>query len=295
MRVDPSIDKARIANNNGLMYLLFDIGGSHIRLAASHDGKIVGAPVIFDTPAADFEAGIALIAKTARQLTGGAPIRAAAGGIAGPLDTEKNMVLTAPNIPGWNRQPLKNRLEKALTAPVFLENDTAMIGLGEALKGAGSGKDIMVYLTISTGVGGCRIVRGKISPSALGFEPGHQIIDANGPKCGCGGRGHLEALVSGSALERLHNRKPEDITDGAIWEKAAGDLAAGLNNVLVFWSPDIIILGGSLMKSIQIELVRKNLKAIVTIFESTPPVEPSKLGEEAGLVGALEYIRQQMK
>ena len=144
-------------------------------------------------------------------------------------------------------------LEEQLKAPVYLENDTATWALGEANAGAGKGKDIVVYMTISTGVGGTRVVHGNLDTSAYGFEIGHQIIDPNGPQCGCGGKGHLEAFIGGSSVQKQYGKAPQDITDIAVWQKTAEYLAIGLSNISVFWSPNIIILGGSMMKSIPLE------------------------------------------
>lgn len=274
------------------MYITFDIGGTNMRLGASADGQTIAETAILPTDPHDFEKAIEAFVGTAKQLSQGQSITAVAGGIAGPLDTDKTMITTAPNIPDWNGRPLKKILEERLNAPAYLENDTAMIGLGEALAGAAQGKRIVAYITVSTGVGGCRIIDGAIDTRALGFEPGHQIIDSRGPKCGCGGHGHLEALVSGAAFERMYGQSAKDVTDPEAWEHAAYHLALGLNNVLVFWSPDTIILGGALMQSIDIDLVRRHLRQIVTIFPHLPPVELCDLADKAGLIGSLHYLRQ---
>lgn len=274
------------------MYLLFDIGGTNMRLAISKDGKTLGEPVIVTTPAEDFEAGIKQFMSVAAKLTEGSRIDAACGGIPGTLNYDKSMITRSPNMPGWNGKPLKERLEENLNAKVFLENDTSMIGLGEAMYGAGKGYDIVVYITVSTGVGGTRIVHGAIDENSLGFEPGHQILVADGPQCGCGGSGHLEALISGSAFEKKYRTHPKNIKDPNIWEEAALTLALGLNNVLVLWSPHIVLLGGPMMRDIPIERVRFHLKNAVKIFTNIPPVEMMSLGQKAGLLGSLVYLKQ---
>lgn len=274
------------------MFLLFDIGGTKLRVAYSHDGKIIADFKISKTPA-DFNEGVATIIKLAREVAGSSSLRAVAGGIAGPLDQDKTMVVSAPNLPGWNTQPLKSKLEEEFKVPVYLENDTAMIGLGEAIAGAGQGFDIVAYLTVSTGVGGTRIVSGRIDRSVQGFEPGHQIININSSiVCTCGARGHLEGLISGSAIKRRFGRDPKNITNPQIWEEAVKFLAAGLNNVLVHWSPSVVILGGPMMKSLPIKQVEVNLRGMVKIFSELPPLIPAALGELGGLHGALAYLRQ---
>jgi len=278
------------------MYLLFDIGGTSMRIAFSKDRETFKEAKIVPTPQ-QFKEGILLFQEIAKDLSNGEKIEAVAGGIPGPFD-QKGVLGNLPNLPGWRDKPLKEELEKACQAPVFLENDTNLVGLGEAHIGAGKGKHIVVYLTLSTGVGGTRIIGEKIDVNAMGFEPGHQFIDIQSTEpCGCGGQGHLESLVSGSALERKYGKKPKEITDPKIWEEVARILAYGLNNVLVYWSPDIIVLGGSLITKddgISIERVEEHLKNILTIFPKAPPIKKAQLGDEGGLYGALIFAKQQL-
>lgn len=271
------------------MYLVFDIGGTNMRIATSVDGKILSATKTVPTPR-DFKQGIQTLKQVADELSGGQKIEAVAGGVAGPLDKDKTMLVKSPHIGGWVNKPFKQGLEKALSVPIHLENDADLATLGEATFGAGVGKSIVVYLTISTGVGGGRVVNKKIDENSLGFEPGHQIIVPDGKPCNCGGKGHLESYVSGSGLERIYGKKAEDITDPQIWDQVAKYLAIGLNNTIVHWSPDIVILGGSVMKSIQINQVKKHLQDALTIFPTCPEIAPSALGDSAGLYGALHLL-----
>lgn len=272
------------------MYLVFDVGGTNMRVAVSSDGKTLSSTKIVPTPK-DFEQGIQALKQTADELSGGQKIQSLAGGLAGPLDKDKTMLVKSPHIGGWVNKPFTKELEKALEAPVHLENDADLATLGEALFGVGVGKNIVVYLTISTGVGGGRVVNKQIDTNALGFEPGHQIIVTFGEPCNCGGKGHLESYVSGSGLERIYGQKAEDITDPKIWDQVTKYLAIGLNNTIVHWSPDIVILGGSVMKSVDLEEVKKYLKEYLTIFPAPPEITRAKLGDQAGLFGALSLLQ----
>ena len=277
------------------MFLVFDIGGTKIRLGASRDGNtFAGEPKEFVTPQ-KFEDGIALIKKTADEFRGEEKIDGVVGGIAGVLNKEKSQLAGAPHIPDWAWKPLKERLEKELSADVRLENDSALVGLGEAHSGAGRGFKIVAYITISTGVGGTRIVDGKIDEGSMGFEPGHQIIDPNGPVCiACGVKGHLEAFISGYQMAIKYNMKPYEITDPDVWEELSKYLAIGVNNVLVHWSPDIVVLGGSMMKKIGIPIVRvrEHLKEIFKISPEIPQIELATLGDIGGLYGGLALLRE---
>lgn len=268
------------------MYIAFDIGGTNTRVACSKDGKNIGQPIIYPTPV-DFTNGVQQLIATVRQITDKENITAIAGGVPGPMDLEKSMLVKAPNLKDWNNKPLQNILEKELHAPVFLENDTAMWGIGEATHGAGQGYDIMAYMTISTGVGGTRIIHQKIDASAQGFEPGHQIINPDGPECGCGGKGHLEAYISGTALQKKFEIPPKEITDPTVWDEEARYLAIGLLNTSVFWSPDCIVLGGSVMKDVDIRLVEHYMNQYNHILPTLPDIKLSSLGDEGGLIGAL--------
>lgn len=272
------------------MYILFDIGGTKMRIAVSYDGEHLGKPLITPTPH-DFEQGMQLFEESVTQLTQGEHISCIAGGIAGPLDKAKTMLVNSPNIPHWINKPLKTRLKELFRVPVYLENDAALAGLGEAHFGQAQHKNIVAYLTISTGVGGVRIVDGKIERNERGFEPGHQIIQKEGELCpGCGKKGHLEGHIGGAALEKRFGKKPEEIDDPQIWDLVAYDLAVGLNNTIVHWSPDIVILGGSLMEKIQIEDVKKHLREILTIYPEMPEIRRSTFNDEGGLYGALALL-----
>lgn len=262
-----------------------------MRLAVSEDGKTLAATKVIPTPK-DFTEGINVIKQVAEELTNGQKIEAVAGGVTGALDKNKSTQLTSPHVGGWVGKPLKAELEKLFGCSVYLENDANLAALGEANYGAGVDHKIVAYLTISTGVGGGRVVDKKIDRNSLGFEPGHQIIVPDGHPCNCGGKGHLESYVSGSALERTYGLRGEDIKDPKIWDEVARYLAIGLNNVTVFWSPEIIILGGSVLQSINIESVRIYLKEVLTIFPTTPEIAPAKLGDSVGLYGALSLINQ---
>ena len=259
-----------------------------MRLAVSTDGKTIANSKIVPTPKV-FENGIQQIRQIANDL-GSEKVDKIAGGIAGPLDRDKTMLIKSPHVSSWVDKPLKSELETVFNCQVFLENDTALVGLGEATEGAGAGKNIVAYITVSTGVGGVRIVDGKIDKNSLGFEPGHQVILPNGDPCNCGGTGHLETLVGGFYLERTYKQKAENIKDPQVWHEVARYLGLGLCNSIVHWSPDIVVLGGAVMKSVDLQKVKIYLKEYLTIFPHPPEVVLAKLDSDGGLYGALKLI-----
>lgn len=280
------------------MYILFDIGGTNMRIAVSRDGATFGTPKIVSTPK-DFDEGMRTLKGEALLLADGEKITALGGGIAGALSRDRSTFLNGPHLGGWNGKPIKKTLEDLFGAPAFIENDTAIVGLGEAVVGAGKGHSIVAYVTVSTGVGGARIVDGRIDVSAIGFEPGHQIIDADGTLCKatvCGLGLDLEGAVSGTAIFLRYNKKPKEITDEKFWDEMARVLAFGLNNTIVHWSPDIVVIGGSMMNQIGIPVdrVRAHLKGILRIYPELPLIEHSALADVGGLHGALHFVKQQL-
>lgn len=259
------------------MFLVLDIGGTNTRIALSEDGQILTSTKVVPTEK-DFESEIRLISQIAQELTAGQKIEAAAGGVAGTLDKEKSLLLSSPHLASWIQKPLKEELGQTFETGVYLENDAHLGGLGEAVFGAGKGFNIVAFITIGTGLGGVRIVNQKIDTNAQGFEPGHQIIYPDGNPCNCGGKGHLESYIAGAYLKEPIN-----------WDEVARYLAIGLNNTIVHWSPDIVVLGGAISQKIPLEKVTTYLSEYLKIFVA-PEVVTGTLGQQAGLLGALKLI-----
>ncbi len=125
----------------------------------------------------------------------------------GPLNNRTGVIYSPPNLPGWDNVPLRDVLQQHFNRPIVIENDAHTAGLGEYMFGAGRGSMYMVYLTVSTGIGGGVIIDGKILEGANGTagELGHMTIDLQGERCNCGNIGCLEYLASGTAIARYAN------------------------------------------------------------------------------------------
>ena len=272
--------------SNQNMYFLFDVGGTKLRMAVSADGATLGSHRIFPTPST-FAEGLALLKQEAVEMSRGERIKIIVGGLAGSFNRDKSVLTSGKNIADWVGKPLKQELERHFGARVLLENDAALSGLGEAIYGAGKGKEIVAYLTVSTGVGGARIVKGVIDPSAMGFEPGYQIIDAGKSLCKGYNARRLGALISGGALAKRLGKPAEQIDDISVWEQSAEFLAIGLNNVIVHWSPDVVILGGAVMQSIPLDRVRAHLASTLKPYPLPPTIARAELGDLGGLWGGL--------
>jgi glucokinase len=268
------------------MYILFDIGGTKMRVARADSIDHFNEPVILDTPK-KYEEGIALLKKTILSLTKGDSIQKIVGGIAGPFSQKSGTMVSSPNLRDWANKPMKQELAHFFHTTVFMDNDAAMCGLGEAVFGAGKGFSIVAYITVSTGVGGARIVNGSIDERSIGFEPGKQIMDEQGLI--------LEDIISGRAVEERLGKKPQEINDPAFWNSMAKSLAFGLNNIIVDWSPDVVVLGGSMMKTvgIPVDAVESYLKETLKVFPEIPQIKKSTLGDLGGLYGGLAYLKKE--
>ena len=274
------------------MFIFFDIGGSKMRVAASKDCKeFTSDPIIVDTPQR-FEEGIQTLSQHIEALRENSDVELITGGIAGPFQESNCSLLASPNLSDWVGKPLHENLRTQFGAPVFVENDSAMVGLGEMHYGSGKDFDIGVYITVSTGVGGARFVDGNIDRKEIGFEPGHQIIDAGMSLCkDCAGP-TLQDYVSGKATEDRLGKKPYAISqDDELWERYAEWLAYGMRNTILHWSPDVLVLGGSMIvgdPAIPFDrtstLIKESLKEI---YPSAPEIRKAQLESFGGLYGAM--------
>lgn len=263
--------------------ILFDIGATKTRIAFTENEEIFEEPKVFETPQ-NYEEGLKKFTEISKELSKGREIKKIVGGM-------------SRSIPGWTVEKFREDLVKNFGVILSVENDAAIVGLGEANWGAGRGFNIVAYITVSTGVGGARIVGGKIDDRAIGFEPGKQIIDADtGPDASVEASKTLEDMISGKALEKKTGKHPKDITDPAVWEEHAKMLAIGVNNIIVEWSPDCIVLGGSMITgnpSIPLDKTENYLREILKIFPQIPPIKKAELGDFGGLYGALAYLKTQ--
>lgn len=278
-----------------MSYILFDIGGTKTQVALTEDLETFGEVKSFTTPA-KFSDGVAKIIESINNLTN-KKIDGIAGGIRGILNEEKSGIQNDTILKGWIDKSLTEELKKHFDVPVYLENDTAICGLGEAVFGAGKDLEIIAYHTVSSGVGGVKVENGKIDLASVGFEPGHQVLDIDRTILGEDITPTLENLISGTAIENRFNTKPYDIPQSdVVWDELAEYLGQGLRNTVLYWSPDVIILGGSMITGdprIQIDAIRKYTVQALDNFVSAPLITVSQLGNNAGLYGAMAIFKQE--
>lgn len=279
------------------MHVVFDIGGTKTRVAAT-DGTTLREVTAFRTPGS-YEEGVALLARALRKVAG-SELEMVAGGIRGILLPDRSGMDYDHILTAWQDRPLVADLATELgisTEAVLLENDAALAALGEARHGAGEGYDIVAYHTVSTGVGGARIDHGQIDSYHRGFEPGHQVIDVDRTLHAQAERqdgAELEEYISGSAIERRLGKKAYEVPqEDSLWNELALVLAHGLKNTVAYWSPEVIVLGGSMMLGeprIRLADVEHNLARLLGPALPPPPLVLAKLGDESGLYGAMAHL-----
>ncbi len=309
------------------LLLGIDIGGTKVALGLAETS---GALLARSQHPAETERGpdamLERIVAEAKSLLAHASGRATAIGIScgGPLDRDRGVVLGPPNLPGWTSVPIVERLAVALGAPAALDNDANLAALGEQRFGAGRGYDDLLYLTISTGIGGGILQGGRLVHGLAGSagELGHQTLDPQGPRCGCGNRGCMEALASGTAIARAAREaasaRPSQATElmtraggdprqlsarivaeaaaGGdalaldLWDRAMGWLGIGIANAITILAPQAVILGGGM--SAAGALLFDPVNAIIRERVRLVPIErvallPAALGLDSPLRGAL--------
>ena len=277
-----------------MTYVLFDIGGTKTRVAVSEDLKTISQVESFKTPT-KFEEGIEQLQKTIKKLYEG-KVQGIAGGIRGALTEEKTGIQNDVVLKKWIGKSIVEALQKKFKVPVFLENDSAIAGVGEAVYGAGKDMEIVAYHTVSTGVGGVKIENGEIDLASVGFEPGHQVLDIDRTILGEEITPTLENLVSGTAVKNRFGVEPYEIPQSdMLWKELAEYLGQGLRNTVLYWSPDVIVLGGSMIigdPRIEVDDIRKYTVDALDGFVPCPLITTAKLGDEAGLYGAMAILKQ---
>jgi glucokinase len=269
------------------MNILADIGGTKMRIASSNEPSKFNEPTILETPQS-YDEALALFIETAKSLVGSEAVSAVVIGVPAVLAPDKRSILKSQNLPQWSGHHFADDLEKALTTKVYLENDTALVGLGEAVHGAGKDASIVAYITVSTGVNGVRVIDGTIDRASLGFEIGGQYLSHDD------NLKTLEGLVSGSAVHEAQGVHPRELgADWIGWEDLARITAIGIHNTILHWSPDRVILGGSMFNEIgiSVESVKKHVDEIIKKFPHSPEIIHSTLHDEGGLYGGLARIK----
>lgn len=319
---------------NADFVLGIDIGGTKIALGlVDESGKQVVGDRIPTQPEDPPAVTVQRTLDRAQQLmdeagVGKEALRAVGIAFAGPLDAAEGRITTPPNLPGWHNFPLADVVRAALDVPTYLENDANAAAWGEATYGAGVGVKNMVYLTVSTGVGGGAVLDGRLYRGETGAacELGHIKVVYNGRECGCGGRGCLEAYASGTALakraqEAVAAGEPTTLAELAggveqiraetvvqamdagdalatrLWHETMEYLSAGVGSFINTFNPRLIVVGGGLANAgerlfgpLREGVQRTAMGPLAAVVE----IVPAQLGDAVGVIGAAAVARERL-
>ena len=318
--------------------LALDVGASRIRAGVvDASGRVVARAEARTPTEAGPQGVVATSISMLRRVRVAAPpeVVAAIGGLGiaapGPLDPAGGALVEPPNLPrAFRGAALTGPIGAALSLPAVLERDTHVAALAEWEFGAARGLTDFLYLTVSTGIGGAIVAGGRLigGPDGVAGELGHLLVEIDGPPCGCGGRGHLEAIASGSAIARaaagsiaargaagLASLAAElgrglDARDVATAEEDGDEAAARIMDrarrafaescvsLVDVFSPERIVVGGSVARNQGERWLAPARERVAAVGFSVPrarvEIVSAALGDDVGLVGALPLVRRRL-
>lgn len=299
-----------------------DLGGTKISGAlADVDGTIISQYTIPTDAHEGEEKVLERIINVIKQVLNDSnknsdEVKAIGIGSPGPLDAKKGIIITTPNLPFKNFN-LIDPIKKEFNIPTYLDNDANAAAIGEYVFGSGVDTDNMVFVTVSTGIGGGAILNGRIfrGNTCNALEVGHMTLEKDGPRCNCGNYGCAEALASGTAIGKrgkeavLQDRYTSlknyyNVTAYEVFKEAAnGDevaleirdtsleyLGICVANIVTSFDPEVVIIGGGVSKNgdVIFNKVREvvNKRCFKSMADSCRIV-PAALGTDAGVIGAV--------
>lgn len=267
----------------GAYYLLGDVGGTKTRIVLSKNLKKLDKVFIFETKKS-YEDFLQVIKRFSLS-----KIKKACFGFAGNFNNKKEKLIYAPNLENYQGKNLKKDLQKILRSKVVLENDTVLAGLGEAYYGSGKKYKIFAYLTFSSGIGGVKIVNYKIDKNIFGFEPGHSLFLLNQGKNNVFFF-EVEDLLGGKNLEKFLRKKPEKFKNKKFWKNLSQLFAIFLVNVSLFWSSDVIVIGGGISRRLDFKILNKYFQVFHPLGWKIKILK-AKLGDLSGIYGGLVLLK----
>ena len=309
--------------------LVADVGGTRTRAAlVSRSGEITAHHSTDTMPQRGRDAVMSKLAAALEHVASAKPSQVVGVGLslASPVEPGTGVMYNPPNLgPEWDMYTPIPFLSERLSLPVFAGNDATLGAVGEHAYGAGRGCSNMVYMTVSTGIGGGVIINDRLYTGTHGFggEIGHMTIEQNGALCNCGNIGCLESLASGTALaSRARNwlragagsvildmsggdidavngrtiaeaAREGDAVALSLMEGIAGHLATGVINLMHIFDPEVIVIGGGVGQNLDMfmPVIESEVKRrAMAHFKGAVPVAPSQLGDDVSLFGAAALV-----
>ena len=302
-------------------YFGIDVGGTFTKAALiDRTGKILARTQIPSSNFSDKNHFGRVLRQTVLYLASEAggrmsDIRGGCVGVPGPVDSDRGVVLSLTNIPGWSHFPLTKFLRRFFTCPVYVENDANCMALAESRLGAARGASHAVCLTLGTGVGGGIILDRRIyrGPFYLGGEVGHMPLGVNGPACECGGRACLEQYVGNKAImnrvKKAYGKEIplEEVSSRAsaghpkarkIWDETARYLAQGVACMVNVLNPEVVVIGGGVSHAGRVLFGPLRIYArrhAMRHLKSRLKIVPASLGNDAGFLGAALLAKEKIE
>ncbi len=303
--------------------LALDFGGTkHAAAIVASGGKRLKQKRILSPPNADARRDLAIMRSLIQDLLDGEKPAAIGVSFGGPVDATRGLVRLSHHVKGWENIPLREILEAEYGVPASVDNDANVAALGEHRFGVGQGFNSLLYITVSTGVGGGWILNGQPWRGAAGMagEIGHIVVDPAGALCLCGKRGCVERFASGSYIAQQVQEElraqPErgavlrtlvadniaainaqivsqaaaqgDQLATEILKKAGWALGVAIGNVANLMNPQLFVLGGGVTKAgEQFWAVVRSVARETALPEVNFDIVPAALGDEAPLWGAV--------
>ncbi len=293
--------------------IALDLGGTQLRVAAVDEtGAIVRREAVSTQAQAGPDIVIEQMAELARRTIAAIPVAEIIGvGVCspGPLDANEGVIMAIATISNFENVPIVKILEDKLKSTVRLANDAVAAAIGEWKFGSGQGLGNLVYITVSTGIGGGVISDGRVLRGRRGFAGhiGHMSIVANGKRCGCGCRGCWEAYASGTAFtDRARQKFGSEVRAAQVFELAAQGnetaqslvdeqaefLGIGIINMLHLYSPERVVLGGGVSNGFDQLLpgIQARIQSDAMLSFRGVEIVRASLGDNSGLLGVASLV-----
>lgn len=304
-----------------------DIGGTNIKLAVVSDrGRVLDRGIIETVVSEGPQAAFAKVHTAAAALVRDRSVAGVGVGCAGLIDVDRGVLRSSPNLKSWEGAPLRRIARKYFDLPVTVDNDANSAAWGEVCAGGLRGASDLVFITLGTGVGGGIVTGGRLvrGVSNCGGELGHMTVDPAGPRCHCGNRGCLEAIVGsyglvrraralarerrGRYLSKWIERERRPLTPALIAEaarkgdgvarqvlrEAAEALGTAIASLVNLFNPGAVVVGGGVARSF--DLLASHVRRVVDRRAFPEPaaqvrIEASRLGNDASVIGAAMFAR----
>lgn len=269
------------------MYLTIDIGGTKTLLSRMKYNGEIESSIKFPTPK-DYKEFKKQLAENIAKITT-SPFKVVCVAAPGKIDRETGNVIAFGNLP-WKNSPIANDIKSITHSKVIIENDAKLAALSEARLIDPPRKKVM-YLTVSTGIGGGTVIDNKLDPDLIDAEVGHMLFERDGELV------KWESFASGSAIVSRFGKLASEIDDPEIWKIVARDLAMGIIDIAANSYPDIIVIGGGVGTHFKKygQFLKAELKKYENPMVKTPEIVQAKNPEEAVIHGCYQLIKDYEK